>query len=318
MPRVSVIVPNYNHARFLRQRMTSVLSQTYRDREIILMDDGSKDDSRTVIEGYRGVDGVRIEYNSQNSGSCFKQWNKGVRMASGQYVWIAESDDDADTHFLEKMVAVLESNPSVGLVMCRMELIDENGELIPGYWQTRGERWNESFVCSGKEECKRQIFSRNDIRNTSAVLFRKAAYEQAGYADETLRLSGDWLMWMKILLLSDFAYANETLDYWRVHQASVRNTTYMEGSNTLEDVKVKKYVAARLGLSRREMRDLGRHMAHCWMNSIANVNGRHIPLRQNRVIYGELAEIDKLVIWHMLGGAARRLANAVRRRLVQS
>src|ERR1700738_1634065 len=111
MPRVSVIVPNYNHARFLRRRMESVLRQTYRDFEVILLDDCSTDESRSILSEYAGDPRVRLEFNEKNSGSPFKQWNKGVALASGEYGWIAESDDYADERLLERLVAVLDHEP---------------------------------------------------------------------------------------------------------------------------------------------------------------------------------------------------------------
>ncbi|HVB58282.1 MAG TPA: glycosyltransferase family 2 protein, partial [Candidatus Acidoferrales bacterium] len=100
MPTVSVIVPNYNHARFLRKRIDSVLQQTFQDFELILLDDCSTDDSRSILSSYAGDPRIRIEFNDANSGSTFKQWNKGVRLARGKYVWIAESDDYAGEKLL--------------------------------------------------------------------------------------------------------------------------------------------------------------------------------------------------------------------------
>src|SRR5580698_2020180 len=111
MPTVSVIIPNYNHARFLRRRIDSVLSQTFQDFEVILLDDCSTDESRSILALYSADPRVRIEFNETNSGSTFKQWNKGVRLARGKYVWIAESDDYADARLLERLVAVLDNQP---------------------------------------------------------------------------------------------------------------------------------------------------------------------------------------------------------------
>jgi len=107
MPTVSVVVPNYNHARYLQQRIDSILSQTYQDFELILLDDCSTDHSRDILASYRENPKVRIEYNDENSGTVFKQWNKGVRMARGRYIWMAESDDFADPRFLARMVPIL-------------------------------------------------------------------------------------------------------------------------------------------------------------------------------------------------------------------
>src|SRR5215469_3050279 len=103
MPSISVIVPNYNHARFLPMRIDSILRQAFQDFELILLDDCSTDESRVILSSYANNPRVRIEFNQTNSGTPFKQWNKGVRMARGKYVWIAESDDYADAHFLEQM-----------------------------------------------------------------------------------------------------------------------------------------------------------------------------------------------------------------------
>jgi glycosyltransferase involved in cell wall biosynthesis len=130
MPKVSVIVPNYNHAPFLRQRIDTVLTQTFQDFELILLDDCSIDDSRFILSSY--VSDTRVlEFNATNSGSTFKQWNKGVRLAHGQYIWIAESDDYADPHFLESFVAVLESKPEVVFASCRSWHVSTDGKPVP-------------------------------------------------------------------------------------------------------------------------------------------------------------------------------------------
>src|SRR2546430_11315204 len=128
MPAVSVIVPNYNHARFLRRRIDTVLGQTFLDFELILLDDCSTDNSRDILTAYADDSRVRIEFNAKNSGSTFKQWNKGVRLAKGKYVWIAESDDYADEQLLERLVGVLEEEPEVTFAYCRSWRIAANGE----------------------------------------------------------------------------------------------------------------------------------------------------------------------------------------------
>src|ERR1035438_3657642 len=119
MPKVSIVVPNYNHARFLRRRIESVLRQTFQDFDLILLDDCSTDDSRSILSKYADDPRVKIEFNEVNSGSSFKQWNKGVGLARGEYVWIAESDDYADERLLEKLVARLDSDASVVFSYCR-------------------------------------------------------------------------------------------------------------------------------------------------------------------------------------------------------
>ena len=116
MPLVSVIVPNYNHAPYLRQRLDSIFNQTFKDFEVIILDDCSTDNSKEIIEEYRNRPQVsHIEYNEINSGSPFKQWAKGFELAQGEYIWIAESDDWAEPNFLETLVSFLNSNNEIAL-----------------------------------------------------------------------------------------------------------------------------------------------------------------------------------------------------------
>jgi glycosyltransferase involved in cell wall biosynthesis len=116
MPSVSVIIPNYNHARFLSERIESVLQQSFTDFECIVLDDGSTDNSRGIIEGYAARDARIKFYPSQiNSGSPFVQWNKGVQLAKHDLIWIAESDDSCDADLLASLVNIHLQNPGIGL-----------------------------------------------------------------------------------------------------------------------------------------------------------------------------------------------------------
>src|SRR5215469_11117237 len=222
MPMVSVVVPNYNHAKYLRQRIESVLQQTYQDFELILLDDCSTDNSCEVLERFAGDERVRMEFNQKNSGTPFKQWNKGVRLAQGKYVWIAESDDNADSRFLERMVAILDEQPEVTFAYCRSWEVREDGEprgFADAYlepWDS--EHWKSDFVVDGRDECRRFFVVATPVPNASAVLFRKRAYEEVGGADETLRLCGDYKLWASLTLRGKIAYSAEPLNYYRAHR----------------------------------------------------------------------------------------------------
>src|ERR1700722_12672338 len=111
MPAVSVIVPNYNHARFLPQRLDSIIAQTFTDYELIVLDDASSDDSREVLERYAKRIPMRLVFNEKNSGSPFIQWQRGAALASGKYLWMAESDDFADANMLKRLMEVFERHP---------------------------------------------------------------------------------------------------------------------------------------------------------------------------------------------------------------
>jgi glycosyltransferase involved in cell wall biosynthesis len=232
MPTVSVIVPNYNHAQFLRQRIDSILAQTYRDFELILLDDCSADESREILSSYasdvclaRQVN-VRLELNETNSGSPFKQWNKGVRLARGKYVWIAESDDYADPRFLERLVNVLDTDPEIAVAYCRCWGVSPRGTtygFADGYvsfWDPEG--WSADFCMDGRRMCQRYLCGSNRITNASGAVFRRDVYDRVGGADETLRLSGDWKLWTAMALQGKVAYLSEPLNYFRHHDVTQR------------------------------------------------------------------------------------------------
>src|SRR5260370_33694300 len=160
MTTVSVIVPNYNHARYLHKRIDSVLGQTYQDFELILLDDCSTDHSRDILSPYGTNPRVRIEFNEKNSGSTFKQWNKGVRMANGKYIWIAESDDYADKRLLERLVETLEGNEKMVFAFCRSWRVTEDDQL-KGFEDTYSKfrrqgphGWGADFCVEGQQECR--------------------------------------------------------------------------------------------------------------------------------------------------------------------
>ena len=226
MPAVSVIIPNYNHARYLRQRIESVLGQTYEDFEVILLDDCSTDNSFEILESYRDNPKVRVEFNVKNSGTPFKQWNKGVQMARGRYIWIAESDDYADSCFLAQMVPILEEQPEVTFAYCRSWRIGENDQRFgfADFYLDKldANHWTANFVVDGFEECRRFFVLSAPVPNASSVLFRKDIYERVGRADEGFRLCGDYKVFTAMAVEGKIAYLAEPLNYYRSHRENAR------------------------------------------------------------------------------------------------
>jgi glycosyltransferase involved in cell wall biosynthesis len=227
-PTVSVVVPNYNHARFLHRRLDSVFAQTYQDFEVILLDDCSRDESRAILREYAARPGVHLVENGTNSGSVFRQWNKGVGLARGKYVWIAESDDYADPHLLERLIEVLDPDPQIVVAYCRSWGVREDGrpnEFVYFGPDAKNPRWESNFVVEGREECRSYFPWYNPIRNASSAVFRKAVYEAAGRADESFLVAGDWKLWASMALLGKMAYVSEPLNYQQFHTANTQSKT---------------------------------------------------------------------------------------------
>ena len=130
-PLISIIVPNYNHELFLRKRLESVYNQSYEHIEVILLDDASTDKSVEILKTYENhPKTAHLIVNNQNSGSPFKQWQKGIELANGELIWIAESDDYAEPNFLELVSKPLVENKEIGLAYCQSIIVDENNNEL--------------------------------------------------------------------------------------------------------------------------------------------------------------------------------------------
>ena len=254
-PKVSVIVPNYNHAPYLRQRLDSIVNQTFRDFEVIVLDDASTDNSREVIETYAGDPSFRFLLNETRKGSAFKQWQKGLERARGEYIWFAESDDCASPHFLSKLLPTLEKDKSLGLVYCQSYLVNPGSRVLGDAIQWTDDldpvRWKKDFINSGWAEIKDYLSKKNTIPNASAVLLRASVLRSVDELDAGYKLCGDWLLWIKILLRSNVGYVAQKLNYWRQDSSNAR--THPPGVLELnEGGQIISYLAQELGMPAQE------------------------------------------------------------------
>ena len=217
--KISVILPNYNHSRFLGERVNSILNQTRQDFELIILDDCSSDDSHKMLEQWKNHPRVsHFIMNEKNSGSTFKQWKMGMQLAVGEWIWIAESDDVAHPDFLQSMMELVERDAEIKIAFCRSNRIDENGNPKGiNRWGEIGspERWNSEFVAQGKDECIDYLVKRNTIPNASAVIFRKQAALKHIDAVLPFRYCGDWLFWALLANEGKVAYSPLLLNSFR-------------------------------------------------------------------------------------------------------
>jgi glycosyltransferase involved in cell wall biosynthesis len=241
MARVSVIIPNYNHGCYLKQRIDSVLKQTYQDFEIIIMDDCSPDNSRDIIAAYENHPKVtNILLNETNSGSTFKQWQKGINAAKGDYIWIAESDDWCEPTLLETLMDGLLADKSVGLAFCQSYYYYEPNKIkeityYPYYVQTEnGERFIQQHMLEG-----------NSVVNASMAVWKKELYRKVDPEYTQFKFCGDWLFWISILQQSNVFVSGRALNYFRNHDKDVSSKFYHTGNNFIENIDLYKILLQR-------------------------------------------------------------------------
>jgi glycosyltransferase involved in cell wall biosynthesis/GT2 family glycosyltransferase len=235
-PSITAIVPNYNYARYLPRRLESIWAQTRRVDEIILLDDASSDGSDSVIADLvaRSPVPIQVVQNEVNSGSVSRQWAKGVALAKGELVWIAEADDYAEPDFLDATSAAFQ-NPDVVLSYCESFMVDESGEVLAANYldyvaDIDPLRWTADFQVSGHEEIALAMSIKNTIPNVSAVLFRTQALRTVleNYLEEmiALRNASDWLCYLRLLSSGGrLAFVAQSLNNHRRHQSGVTLST---------------------------------------------------------------------------------------------
>jgi glycosyltransferase involved in cell wall biosynthesis len=300
MPQVSVVIPNYNHARFLDERIRSILEQDYRDCEILILDDFSEDESREIISRYqRDFPQIQIHFNTANSGSPFGQWNLGVQMTTGEFIWIAESDDYAHPCFLSETVPFLERNPKVGLVFARSFMVDEWGRSTGRYGSYRPAAHN--YVAPGMQEIADYLCSYSAINNVSGVLFRRSTYIHAGMADSSMRFCGDWDLYLRMLLIADVAHVTRPLNYCRAHSGS-SSCEYFRDARYFEEVLSIYEFVKRSNVLPHGME---KHVAHQCAGFLAGALVRgYLPSPRL------LRRISRLDVWFLVNAAASLLAKA--------
>jgi glycosyltransferase involved in cell wall biosynthesis len=252
LPKVSVIVTNYNHAPFLRKRLDSIYQQTYKNFEVILLDDHSTDHSIGILKEYALAypEKTRCYFNDTNTGSPFAQWKKGIAKAEGELIWIAESDDYCDENFLEYLVPNF-FDDSVMLSYANMVFVDRDEkkhvfsfEKYVAEFHPR--RWTTSFVETAHNEVIKSLGLINTIPNVSGAVFRKPNEGFALFKDpdwEKMLVCGDWLFYLHLIRGGKIAYCSRTHDYFRLHEDSTSKKTQVQDLYYLEHEKVANAVA---------------------------------------------------------------------------
>lgn len=232
-PKVSVIVPNYCHSPYLRARLDSIYGQTYKNLEVILLDDASTDDSTKILDEYasRHPDITRCIFNKTNSGSAFAQWKKGIEAATGDLIWIAESDDYCTENFLERMVDEF-SNQGVMISYCQSIFID--GETGKQTWSIQeylsdidSTLWSHDFILSAHNLVNMAWAKKNIIPNASSAVFRHPG-RMTLLNDETwqaMKVCGDWVFYLHLARGGLVSYTTDAINSYRIHNknTSIKN-----------------------------------------------------------------------------------------------
>lgn len=228
---ISVVVPNYNYARYLEARMNSIFNQTMPVFEVIVLDDCSSDDSLAELDRIQRTSGreFSVVLNSRNSGSVMSQWHKGIDLASGEFIWIAEADDLSKPDFLARLTTTLKSD-DVLFAFCDSVQIDGEGKHLADsygyYYDPDGSSiFAQDFTMPARAFAIEHLAVRNLILNVSSMVARRTPFlESLNASLKTLKsysFAGDWLLYTQLCVKNGkVAFIAESLNIHRRHQQS--------------------------------------------------------------------------------------------------
>ncbi len=213
MPKASIIIPTYNRAKFIKETIQSVLDQTIRDLEVIIVDDGSTDETNSIVENLSKNDN-RIKYfYRKNCGRPSIPRNLGFKNSTGEYLAFLDSDDIWLPQKLEKQIYVFESDKSgkLGFLDCGHIIIDENGIEMKRYYSFHNYR-GDIF---------QELLRNNLILTPGSILIKRTVLDAVGLFDERFKCMDDWDMWLRISKRYNFDSVGKNLFKYRVHRNSV-------------------------------------------------------------------------------------------------
>ena len=248
---VSVIIPNYNHACYLDERIQSVLNQTYQNFEVIILDDKSTDNSVEVINKYKDNPHIsHIVLNNENSGSTFKQWQKGFDLAEGELIWIAESDDSCENNFLFSLIEMMNKDNSSIMAFCRSMVIDENGinkYIYPSQREINHSKKHENGRFAGELKYK------NIVVNASSCIFRKDSLKNMDKTYMGFQGCGDWLFWILIAEQGTVWQVSHVLNKFRMHSTNTTQKLNYDGTNDREVLQIANYLYTKKHINKKQL-----------------------------------------------------------------
>lgn len=212
LPLITVVICTYNGERYLAATLDSVLTQTYPNMEVVIVDDGSSDATVSIIRQYVERDS-RIRWFARKNAGLPASRNYAFTQAQGEWIAIIDQDDLCYPERLVRQVAVAADYPSAGLVFCDTHLIDEMGKIISNHLAPF--TLPDLFIPKGL--VAHLLLTKGCYVSTQACFIKRSTVKQMGLLDESLRYACDYEYFIRAGLEFDFAYTRDTLSAWRVH-----------------------------------------------------------------------------------------------------
>jgi glycosyltransferase involved in cell wall biosynthesis len=227
MPLVSVIMPCYNHAQFLEESISSILSQTHQDLELIIVDDASSDSSRDIVHSYATVDPrVKAVWHTDNKGVATAR-NCGIAESTGDYIAFCDADDAWEEDKLLTQLNCIQVDGNVDFVFTDAKIINEVSQPTGYYFSTLHPKAHE------RSNTFLELCVSNFI-NTSSVLFRRTCLNNATPFKTEFEYLEDWIYWMQLSVHYQFYYIEKPLVRYRIHSNNTNSDSMRHFTSRIE------------------------------------------------------------------------------------
>lgn len=228
-PLVSIVFTSYNHKEYLQQALNCLVNQTYKNYELIIIDDCSTDGSQEILNSYfkNYSHLINLFLLEKNSGSYVKASNYGAKQAKGEYLLFAQCDDYCENNQIEKLTRTFDHYPNLGVVYSRSNLVNEKGKFISDDYTIRSlafqKKCKTNTIIEGKQ--MRSFLTHSCvIPNLSAAMIRKSLFVENEGLSERYLVAADWAFWLDLSEKTDFYYLTEPLNYFRQHETTIRSS----------------------------------------------------------------------------------------------
>lgn len=222
---VSVCIPVYNSERTIKTTIESILNQTYKELEIIIVDNCSSDNTWQIINSF--FDTRIKKYRNETNIGMVRNWNKCLEYTTGKYIHFLCGDDILTPNCIERKVCLADTDESITLVFSASQVINESDEIV-----LERRQFKESCVVDGRKLASKSFRTKNLYGEPSNVLFRKCILDKNFSFSINMLYAIDWEMWLRLSVIGSVGYINEPLMKYRISK-----------SNATSNFSVKKIIA---------------------------------------------------------------------------
>ena len=229
-PKVSVVIASYNYAGYICHAIDSVLNQTFDDFEIVIVNDGSTDNTQRIIQPY--LSDERITYIYQENAGQANAKNNGIKNSSGEFIAFLDADDLWKKTKLEKQIPLF-SNKNVGVVYSRSRFVDQQGNIVEYKVESK-------YLLPKSGEVTKALFFDNFVPFSSSVV-RRECFEEHGCFDESIMMGIDWDLWLRLSMCYRFEFISEQLLLYRVGHSGQMSKNLEERQKCSDKIMQKFY-----------------------------------------------------------------------------